>query len=150
MRRQVGGAEIKTKTELPTATSQPATGSNVASMQFSLCMKPSLEPFLTGPEAAELIGDTSNTDILLQPSPGEIIAVHSSYLLRNPYFTAHLSFAEGQHKSLEMPMKINRPYPAHFRVNLECIYANTPEFAVDKIAQNSFVPLAVIAHFCQM
>ncbi|KAJ3072335.1 hypothetical protein HDU98_003791 [Podochytrium sp. JEL0797] len=118
-------------------------------IQFSLCMSPPLEPLLTGPEAAELIGDAGNADILLQPSSGEIIAAHSAYLLRNPYFAAHLSFVEVQDRPLDMPIRVNAPHPAHFRFNLECIYANIPEFAHGTIVQNSFVPLAVNAQFLQ-
>ncbi|KAJ3069893.1 hypothetical protein HDU98_007061 [Podochytrium sp. JEL0797] len=94
------------------------------SIELSLATSPVAEPLLTGAAVVDLIGDAENSDVVLQPTRGEFIQAHSSYLLRNPYFAANLSFVEGQNKAhATTPFTVAPPYPNEFRLFLSCIYS---------------------------
>ncbi|KAJ3070910.1 hypothetical protein HDU98_006070 [Podochytrium sp. JEL0797] len=117
------------------------------SLLISLTPDTTPEPLLTGPKAAALIGDTTHADTILQPNDGEFIATHRAYLLRNPYFASHESYAAQQVKSVETPIKISPPHPTEFRFLLQCIYANTPEYCSGAIWKQNFLPLLLNAQF---
>ncbi|KAJ3069396.1 hypothetical protein HDU98_007505 [Podochytrium sp. JEL0797] len=129
-------------------TKKPTTQNRFpVSLQISLTKDKTPEPLLTGPEAVALIGDTTHADTILQPNDGEFIATHRAYLLRNPYFASHESFAVRQNQSAGTPIKISPPHPTEFRFLLQCIYANTPEYCRASITKHNFLPLLVNAQF---
>ncbi|KAJ3071816.1 hypothetical protein HDU98_004749 [Podochytrium sp. JEL0797] len=116
------------------------------SLKVSLSKNPPKE-LLEGSDAIELVGDASTADCLLQPKSGEFIAAHSTYLLRNPYFAANLSFAEGQHLPFPNLLKIDSPNPTEFRFVLCCIYANCLEFCETSVSESRFFGLLLNAQF---
>ncbi|KAJ3294515.1 hypothetical protein HDU79_010822 [Rhizoclosmatium sp. JEL0117] len=107
---------------------------------------------LTGSEAVVLIGQSSISDVVLQPSEGEFILASTSYLTRNPFFAAYQSFSQlstPSNDSTVLPVKLNPPFTSAFRVVLECIYAHDLEFCQNVFSVNNFVPLFVNGQYFQ-
>ncbi|KAJ3069401.1 hypothetical protein HDU98_007511 [Podochytrium sp. JEL0797] len=129
----------------PTIAEKPTAPNRVpVSLRTSLVKDAPPETLLTGPDAVALIGATTHADTILQPNDGEFIATHRAYLIRNPYFACHESFTVHQNESVETPFK---PHPTEFRLLLQCIYANTPEYCRECIVKQNFLPLLLNAQF---
>ncbi|KAJ3060395.1 hypothetical protein HDU98_003617 [Podochytrium sp. JEL0797] len=119
------------------------------SLQVTLVKDVPAQTLLTGATAVDLIGDSENSDVVLQPKRGEFIQAHSQYLRRNPYFEAHQSFAKAASQEGQPTIKIDVPFPNEFRTILSCIYANSEDYCLDIFSGKNLCPLFMNAQFLQ-
>ncbi|KAJ3073560.1 hypothetical protein HDU98_001227 [Podochytrium sp. JEL0797] len=107
------------------------------------------QTLLTGATAVDLIGDSENSDVVLQPKRGEFIQAHSQYLRRNPYFEARHSFAKAASQEGQPTIKIDVQFPNEFHTILSCIYANSEDYCLDIFSGKNLCPLFMNAQFLQ-
>ncbi|KAJ3294512.1 hypothetical protein HDU79_010819 [Rhizoclosmatium sp. JEL0117] len=123
--------------------------STTVSIKVTLSSNAKSTNLLSGPHAANLVGDPDTSDIILQASPGEFILACTEYLKRNVYFAAHQRVNESGLGKAQETLKVNPPFPSYFRLVLECIYAHSEEYCTEVFSKSNFGPLLMNGYYVQ-